>query len=79
MKTFNVWLEEMNKKDLNEARKHNTLNKKSKKKSKKKVAGDVTGDGKADFADVMTSRMVASGIPKNIAIFKSKKYKTKSK
>lgn len=75
MKTFNVWLEEINKKDLNEAKKHKPL----KKKNKKKVSGDVTGDGKADFADVMTSRMIASGIPKNIAIFKAKKYKTKSK
>lgn len=42
----------------------------SNKKSKKK---DVTGDGKADFADVMASRMMASGMPKSAAVKKAEK------
>ena len=39
-------------------------------KSKKK---DVTGDKKADFTDVMASRMMASGMPKDAAIKKAEK------
>lgn len=61
MKSFNEWIEE-----LNEA-----------KKAKKSKGKDVTGDGKADFADVMASRMIASGVPKKVAIAKSKKYEKK--
>lgn len=64
MKSFNEWVEE-----LNEAKKT--------KKAKKAKGKDVTGDGKADFADVMASRMIASGVPKKVAIAKSKKYEKK--
>lgn len=45
-------------------------------KSKKK---DVTGDGKADFTDVMASRMMASGLPKKAAIKKAEKVTSKNK
>lgn len=40
---------------------------------------DVTGDGKADFADVMASRMIASGMSKEKAIEKASKHAGKSK
>lgn len=46
------------------------------KKSKKK---DVTGDGKADFTDVMASRMMASGLPKKAAVKKAEKVTSKNK
>lgn len=69
MITFNEWFKEKNDKNLYEGKKH-----KNPKKSKKK---DVTGDGKADFADVMASRMIASGVPKHIAIAKAKKHEGK--
>lgn len=59
MITFNEWVEEVL---LNEAKKN---------KAKKHVKGDVTGDGKADFKDVLASRMMASGLPKNAAIKKA--------
>lgn len=45
--------------------------------AKKAKGKDVTGDGKADFADVMASRMIASGVPKHIAIAKAKKHEGK--
>jgi len=53
-----------------------TSGEESKKKSKK---NDVTGDGKADFADVMASRMMASGLPKEDAIEKAEKVTSKPK
>jgi hypothetical protein len=44
-------------------------------KTKKKADGkDVTGDGQADFADVMASRFKASGMSKDQAVKKAKKY-----
>lgn len=45
--------------------------KKHKKSNKKHMAKDVTGDGKADFADVMASRMIAGGMDKEEAIKKA--------
>lgn len=57
------------------------------KKKKKHMSKDVTGDGKADFADVMASRMMAGGMSEKDAIEKAhaihnkhkKKKKKKSK
>ena len=66
MKTFNEWVEQ-----LNEAKKA------KKEKPAKSHKKDVTGDGKANFADVMASRMIASGMPKNVAIAKAKKHENK--
>lgn len=67
MITFNEWVNQ-----LNEAKKHNH-------KSNKHVDGDVTGDGKADFADVLASRMMASGMPKKAAIKKAHHHAKKNK
>ena len=47
--------------------------------AKKHVKGDVTGDGKADFADVLASRMMASGMPKHAAIKKAHDHAKKNK
>ena len=47
--------------------------------AKKHVKGDVTGDGKADFADVLASRMMASGMPKHVAIKKAHHHAKKNK
>lgn len=38
------------------------------------VEGDKDGDGDADFADVMMSRMMASGMPKGQAMKKTRKH-----
>jgi len=40
---------------------------------------DVTGDGEADFTDVMASRMMASGMPKDAAVKKAEKTTKKQK
>ena len=42
-------------------------------KKMKHMDGDVDGDGKKDFSDIMAKRMIASGMPKKVAIAKAKK------
>jgi hypothetical protein len=49
---------------------------KASKKNIVKKKNDQDGDGDADFADVMISRMVASGMPKKQAIKKTRKHDT---
>ena len=68
MKTFNEWVEQ-----LNEAKKA------KKEKPAKSHKKDVTGDGKANFDDVMASRMIASGMSKEEAIKKAHHHADKHK
>ena len=73
MKKFNEWLKE--KEIITEAKKA-----KKKEDHKEKSKGkDVTGDGKKDFADVLASRMIASGMSKEEAIKKAHHHADKHK
>ena len=78
MKKFNEWLKE--KEIITEAKKAKKKEDHKEKDHKEKSKGkDVTGDGKKDFADVLASRMIASGMSKEEAIKKAHHHADKHK